>query len=168
MDRCRDNGGRRHPAQRMSAATKGGPMSLISFIPVIGPILDALIGGGGLAPQLEKAFEAKLNAKSTEDRIAADVTIQSLQTQQTILINAMGHKMFWIGWACFVIPLGLWWAAVLINTIFAATGSWGIGTVPNQLIPWANIVFNAVFYSGGGVASVGLVAGAASKILGRK
>lgn len=127
-------------------------------------LLSLITGAGGITSSLEKAYADKLNSKTAEDQIAAGVLLQQIQTQQAINITAMGHKTFWVVWGMFAGSLALWWAAVLVNTIFAHFGSWGIGTVPDQLIPWANIIFNAVFYSGAGVTSVGLVTGAAQRI----
>lgn len=46
---------------------------------MIGLILSAL--GGGLGNQLRRAYQAKLDAKNDADRLAADVTIKSLEAR---------------------------------------------------------------------------------------
>ncbi len=54
-----------------------------------------LVGGGisAIGGQLNKAYQAKLNAKNTTERIGADKLIARLEAQQAVLIAEQGSWM---------------------------------------------------------------------------
>lgn len=50
-------------------------------------LLSLVTGTGGIAAQIEKAYEAKLAAANDGERIAADVAIAQLTAQQAALVR---------------------------------------------------------------------------------
>lgn len=58
------------------------------MIPVIGTIVSwfAKSGVASIGDQLNKAYQAKLNAKNQKERVEADILIEQLRTQQAIVI----------------------------------------------------------------------------------
>lgn len=50
-------------------------------------LLSLITGTGGIAAQIEKAYQAKLNAQNDGERIAADVAIAQLSARQASLVR---------------------------------------------------------------------------------
>lgn len=77
---------------------------------------------------------------------------QAAETQRA----AMSHRPFWVVWMLFALPLGVWWAAVVMDTVFLFSGS--IPDLPESIKPWADMIFMSLFGSGAGVAGATLIA----------
>ena len=62
---------------------------------MLGFILKWLTGGGiaGIGEQLNKAYQAKLNAQNDQQRIEAEMTISQLTARQAVLFAEQGSWM---------------------------------------------------------------------------
>lgn len=123
---------------------------------MIGWILSKISGG-----VLDRAFaliksnvdnetaRQGLVAKAIEIQIAADAENRRA---------AMQSRVFWFVWAVFALPLGIWFAAVCLDSVFLFSGR--IADLPASVKPYANQIVAAVFGTGGGVAGLQAIAGA--------
>jgi hypothetical protein len=83
---------------------------------MFGLILSWLTGGGlaGIGDQLNKAYQAKLNAQNDAQRIEAEMTISQLTARQAVLIAEQGSWMTrWIRPA-FAFPFVVYDAKIII------------------------------------------------------
>ena len=75
--------------------------------------------GGPIARQLKEAYQARLEAQTTEAVLEADKTIAKLQAAQEIA--AIQAKDRWsatsLGRWLIVVPWGLWWAGIYAVSI---------------------------------------------------
>jgi hypothetical protein len=122
----------------------------------IGKILDGL----------NAAYKAKLSAQNDADRIAADVTIQRLQAlleqqklQASVVTAGMSHKAFWIPWLIAAVPTAAWFGWGMLDSLCNGALP-DAAALPPQLKEYADIVFQNIFYVGGGVAGLGAIANA--------
>jgi hypothetical protein len=122
----------------------------------IGKIIDGLNG----------AYKAKLSAQNDADRIAADVTIQRFQalleqqkTAANIVTTGMQHKAFWIPWLIAAVPTAAWFGWGMLDSLCNGALP-DAAALPPQLKEYADVVFQNIFYVGGGVAGLGAIANA--------
>lgn len=90
-------------------------------------------------------------------RMKAELEAQTAaeRTQASVIKHAMSHQVFWWVWALFAIPLGMWWALVMLDTMTPPhILSLRIPTLPASIQPYADQIFNNVFYSGAAVGGV--------------
>jgi phosphatidylglycerophosphatase A len=79
-------------------------------------ILSWLTGGGiaAIGKELNAAYATKLNAKTDQERVQADVIITQLQAQQAVLIAEQGSWMTrWIRPA-FALPFVIYDAKIIV------------------------------------------------------
>lgn len=121
--------------------------------------------GGSLVSELRGAIADWSNAKTEAERIAAKERVDTLaQIVESQRIHAQvvsagmqhGGKVFWSVWALFAVPLGLWFAAVNLDSLFLFSGN--IPDLPPSVRPWADQIFNNLFWTGGGVAGATVLA----------
>ncbi|MCW2309753.1 hypothetical protein [Rhodobium gokarnense] len=102
---------------------------------------------GGVADRLIEAYRAKLTAENDADRIAADVRIKSLEAKRDLAVAEAGF--FWsatrLGRFLFAVPLGLWYAAGVLDSIFLF--DWNVAALPSQFWDIAQVVIPALFLS---------------------
>jgi hypothetical protein len=133
----------------------GWLLQLLGIDP-IGKILDGL----------NTAYKAKLAAQNDADRIAADVTIQHYQAlleqqklQASVVTTGMSHKAFWIPWLLAAVPTAAWFGWGMLDSLCNGALP-DAAALPPQLKEYADIVFQNIFYVGGGVAGLGAIANA--------
>lgn len=112
-------------------------------------------------PLVDKALDflkADAARRTGDARIRADVTIAQIEavTQQTAIMadlqkSKFGFWIFWAFAAVFVLPLGFWWVAVILDSVFLF--GWGIDEVP-VLRDWGGQMIQWIFYVGGGVGII--------------
>lgn len=89
---------------------------------MFGTIVTWLVGGGfnSISKQLTDAYRLKLEAQTNEDKLAADIMIQRLETQRAIASIEANDR--WsalrIGRLLIVVPFGIWWAAIFVVSTF--------------------------------------------------
>lgn len=87
--------------------------------------LGSLIGGP-IVNGLIKAYQAKLDAANQRDRVAADLAAKDIEAeiarrnaQRDLGIASMNHPVWWVAWGLFVIPVGLYHAAIFILSVMS-------------------------------------------------
>lgn len=119
--------------------------------------------GGGLAGELRGALADWRDAETDQKRIEAQERAEFLkgaialsETQAGVIKAGMQTRVFWVVWSMFALPLALWWAAVILDSLFLYSGR--IPDLPVSVRPWADQIFANVFWTGGGVAGASVLA----------
>lgn len=114
--------------------------ALLAFL--AGPLLKALVG----------LMERRLSAKEREGELAAELAVEEIRAEmqaraeaRKVLIAEQGHLLSAgrIGRLLFVLPLGVWWAAVIADSIFRF--SWNVAALPAPLDEWAGGIVLSLF-----------------------
>jgi len=97
-----------------------------------------------------RTVDAKIESETERKRIKADLVAKAAE-QQTAMLNGPGR---WLH-ALFIVPLGLWFASVLIYSLLLCKGcvypvDWTIAALPKPLDEWAGWIVMSMF--GYGVA----------------
>jgi hypothetical protein len=107
-------------------------------------ITGIFTGNGGLGDSLRKAYEAKLAANNDTERIAADRDLERISAAIEMAKVAAADR--WgatsIGRYLIVLPYGVWWSAVFVDSIFNA--SWDILALPPQIDGMAKVLIPAI------------------------
>lgn len=89
---------------------------------MIRTIISWLMGGGlaALGEQFRQTYELKLRAETDEQRLAAEVELQRIEAimHATSAASADRWSATSIGRYLIVLPFGLWWTAIFIDSIF--------------------------------------------------
>ena len=111
---------------------------------IITALVSLFTGGGGLGEQLRKAYEAKLTAANDIDKIAAERDVQRISAALEMSRIAAGDR--WgatsLGRYLIVLPYGLWWTAIFLDSIFDAP--WAILALPPQIDGMAKVLIPAI------------------------
>jgi hypothetical protein len=117
--------------------------------------------GGGVIDKVLGHLQAKAASDVERLRIEKGVDIEQIRSdtavagyRRDVITAGMAYRAFWVVWLMFAVPLGLWWIAVMADTIFNGALP-DVATIPAQLVPWADTIFQNLFYSGGAVAGLG-------------
>lgn len=116
---------------------------------MIGWILQ--FAGSGLLDRLLQHLDRRVSAETSRRQIEADLVAEEIRAEisarqqaRAVLIAETGH--FWsagrLGRLVFVLPLGLWWAAVCFDSVFHF--GWKIGEVP-VLRDWGGAIVTSLF-----------------------
>ena len=126
---------------------------------------------GSLVGQLTAAYKARLAASNETERLVADAVVKQLEaavaaqnTNADVVKTGMQHKAFWVPWLLAAVPLSAWFAWGVADSMLNGMLP-DVATLPPQLKEYADVVWGNIFYVGGGVAGLQLVA---SAIRGRK
>lgn len=112
--------------------------------------------GGGLEKILD-VIEHKMDDETKKEEIKAEVTKTWINAQANLLVG----RTWWFQ-LLFLVPLGIWWAAVIADSV-CQFDNWSVAALPSPLDNWAASMIGAVFLIDGGKALVGRVAGAFGK-----
>lgn len=96
-----------------------------------------LFTGGGLDTILQTIDKNMTHADKKEE-VKAEVTKTWINAQAALLVG----RTWWFQ-LFFVIPLGLWWTAVILDSILP--GRWDIASLPGPLEEWAAWIISALF-----------------------
>ncbi len=112
---------------------------------MLGRLLSWLTGG--VADRVVEAYRAHLAAKTNSENLATERTIARLETQRDLAVAETGY--FWsatrLGRMLFVLPLGVWYAAGVIDSVFLF--EWNVAALPPQFWSIAEIIIPALFLS---------------------
>lgn len=101
-------------------------------------------GSEGLGETLRKAYETKLNAANDADRISADRDLERISA--AIEMSRIAASDRWgatsLGRYLIVLPYGVWWTAVFIDSILNAP--WDILALPPQIDGMAKVLIPAI------------------------
>lgn len=119
---------------------------------MIGLILSAL--GGGLGRQLRQAYQAKLDAQNDGDRIRLEGEISRIEAaiESQRAANADRWSATSMGRYLIVLPWGIWWTAIYLDSIFAF--SWNVLAVPPAIHEMAKILIPAIVIADAGALSI--------------
>ncbi|MAM24014.1 MAG: hypothetical protein CML55_01340 [Rhodobacteraceae bacterium] len=129
---------------------------------MIGTVMAFLlkIGFGGL---VEKGIDAlNRRAELSNDRAAieakttaelARLAVEESRVMAEFNTAKLGFPWFWVFAAMFLVPLALWWAAVILDSVFGF--AWNVADLPTpQMQQWAGDMIRLVFYVGTGVGAL--------------
>lgn len=117
-------------------------------------LLKTLFGaftGGGLEKILD-VIEHKMDDSTRKEEIKAEVTKTWINAQANLLVG----RTWWFQ-LLFLVPLGVWWTAVIIDSVFQIQ-SWSVAALPAPLNDWAASMIGAVFLIDGSKALIGRAA----------
>ncbi|MEY9629894.1 hypothetical protein [Sinorhizobium fredii] len=118
------------------------------------------IGLGGVIDKAIALMQRKAELEVDKEKLRTELTAEYLrQIVEEARIMADFNKAkfafpwFWTFAALFVLPLGFWWAAVILDSVFAFSGD--VANLPTpEMRQWAGEMIRWIFYVGGGVAGV--------------
>ncbi|MES0879682.1 hypothetical protein [Roseibium sp. SCP14] len=106
----------------------------------------------GLVDKALRYMERKAVLGNEQERIKSQTTIEVIRAavQETRIMADLQKSKFqylpyWIFAAVFILPLAVWWNAVIIDSIF--TLGWGVAEVP-VLREWGGQMVRWLFFTG--------------------
>ena len=110
-------------------------------------IVSSLTGGslGKILSTIDKGFDDEVRKEEAK----AEVTKTWINAQANLLVG----RTWWFQ-LFFVIPLGFWWSAVIIDSVFQFP-DWDVAALPPPLDNWAASIVGALFIVDGGKALLG-------------
>ncbi len=103
----------------------------------------------GVLNQVFGYLEKKSDNDTEKTRIQSIRDQHAMDVEADVVKTGMSHKVFWVCWATAALPLCGWFGYGMINTMFPSLPH--IATIPQGLLPWAQVVWSNIFYSGAGV-----------------
>lgn len=116
-------------------------------IKALGSWALALFTGGSLDRILD-TIERRMDNEVTKEEIKAEVTKTWINAQANLLVG----RTWWFQ-LFFVVPLGFWWSAVILDSVFQF--AWNVATLPSPLDEWAGWILSSVFLIDGTKALIG-------------
>lgn len=111
------------------------------------------LASGGVVDKVLGHLEAKANSDVEKLRIENLRQTTLAGYQRDVVVAGMGHRMFWVAWSIAAIPMAVWFAWGMADTI--ANGALpDVAEIPPGLLSWANAVWQNVFYTGAAAAGV--------------
>ena len=112
----------------------------------------ALLGWltGGALDRILDSIDHRLDNETDRQRIRADIIREHTRARANLLAN----RTWWFQ-LFFVLPLGVWFSAVVADSIFHF--SWNVAALPAPLDQWAGWIVSALFLVDGGKALIGRV-----------
>lgn len=117
----------------------------------IGTWAVSFLTGGSLSKILD-IINAKMDNDVRKEELKAEVTETWIKAQAALLVG----RTWWFQ-LFFVIPLGLWWTSVIVDSIMIYFPWWGHTTaaLPSPLDDWAAWIISALFIVDGSKAILG-------------
>ncbi|WP_319414401.1 hypothetical protein [uncultured Cohaesibacter sp.] len=125
----------------------------MTFIATIVSYLVKL-GLGGVIDKTIALMERKAELENDKEAQRSAVAIEHLKAtvEETRIIaelnkSKMTNLFFWVFCSLFIFPLGFWWTAVIIDSVFHL--GWQVANLPTQeMRDWAGSMIKWLFYSG--------------------
>lgn len=106
-------------------------------------LLTSLLGGG-LADQLRRAYEAKLNAENDADRLIAESRIRALEIAQANRLATTDNWGVRLAIGLVAVALCGHVAAVVIASMFPGLG-WTVHALPAPMNDWQGTIILSLF-----------------------
>lgn len=120
------------------------------FLSKLGAGALSLLTGGGLSSILD-TINNKMNDDVRKEELKAEVTETWIKAQANLLVG----RTWWFQ-LFFVIPLGVWWASVIADSIYLKDHFGHVThALPSPLDTWAGWIISALFMIDGGKAILG-------------
>lgn len=103
---------------------------------------------GGTLDSILETINKRMDNEVERERVKSEVTKKWIEAQAALLVG----RTWWFQ-LFFVIPLGLWWTAVILDSIFVWEHD--IAALPSPLDEWAGWIISALFIVDGGKALLG-------------
>lgn len=104
---------------------------------------------GGSLSNILRTIEAGMDDEVKKEEIKAEVTRTWINAQANLLVG----RTWWFQ-LFFVVPLGFWWSAVIVDSVFQFQ-EWNVAALPPPLDNWAASIVGALFLVDGGKALLG-------------
>lgn len=117
------------------------------FLSKVGGFVINLLTGGSLEKVLD-IIDKQVDTGVRQEEIKAEVIQTWIKAQTQLLVG----RTWWFQ-LFFVIPLGVWWSAVCLDSILP--GQWNIAALPSPLDEWAGWIIGALFVVDGGKSLIG-------------
>ena len=100
---------------------------------------------GGVLGRVFDTIDARIASDVNKDKIKGDIIQAHLATRG----DYMRAGGFWL-MAAFAVPLALWFAAVVVYSVFWCSGCaypqpWSVAALPAPLDEWAGIIIVSIF-----------------------
>lgn len=126
-----------------------------SILLKLGGGIASFLTGGSLEKILD-VIDKKMDKDVRKEELKAEVTETWIKAQANLLVG----RTWWFQ-LLFVIPLGLWWTSVIIDSIMIYFDWWDHTTasLPSPLDTWAGWIISALFLVDGSKAVASTVKG---------
>ena len=111
-----------------------------------------------------ETVDHKIDNETSRQDIRAKTIVRYAEIDAETRAAAMQNPWFWRVWAMFATPLGIWFAAIVFDTVWTPH-NFGIPDIPLAIRPYADTIFQSIFGSG---AVVGGLQAISAAIRGRK
>lgn len=116
-------------------------------------------GLGNFIDKLADVYKRKAELEVDKEKLRSELTAEYLKQivedgkiMADLQKTKMGFPFFWVLVGLFTIPLGMWWTAVILDSIF--NFPFQIANLPTpQMQEWAGTMIKWLFYTGTGVAT---------------
>lgn len=113
--------------------------------------------GPNVIDRVLSSLERRANTETERQRIES-VQRQHAQTvAANVVMAGMQHKAFWIPWLIAAIPTSLWYGWGMLDSLCNGALP-DVAALPPQLLRYADVVFNNIFYSGAALGGAQMIA----------
>jgi hypothetical protein len=118
------------------------------------------LGFGGVVDKALDHMERRAELQNDRERLKSETTValaREAVSEAKIMADYNRAKLsfpwFWVFAGIFIAPLALWWAAVILDSVFMF--SWSVADLPTpQMQEWAGDMIRWLFYVGSGVGAL--------------
>lgn len=118
------------------------------------------LGFGSIVDKAIDHVERRAELQNDRERVKSETTValaREAVNEAKIMADYNRAKLsfpwFWIFAGMFIAPLALWWAAVILDSVFMF--SWSVADLPTpQMQEWAGDMIRWLFYVGSGVGAL--------------
>lgn len=121
---------------------------MISWILSVGKFIAQTFIGGSLDRLLD-TIDKKMDDGVKKEELKADITKRWIEAQANLLVG----RTWWFQ-LFFVLPLGVYWSALLWVSAFPMLG-WTVHALPSPYYEWAAGIISALFIVDGSKALLG-------------
>lgn len=119
------------------------------FLSKLGGWIASFVTGGSLGKILD-LIDSKMDNDVKKEELKAEVTETWIKAQAQLLVG----RTWWFQ-LFFVIPLGVWWTSVILDSIMYQYWAHRTAALPEPLDSWAGWIISALFVVDGGKAVLG-------------
>jgi hypothetical protein len=110
-------------------------------------MISAILGwlSGGVIDRVFKTVDKQIEAKTDREALKAEIIREHYRTRPDFM-KAGGFGLMLL----FAVPLAVWWAAVIVYSIFwcarcAYPQAWTVAALPAPLDQWAGLIVMSIF-----------------------
>lgn len=124
---------------------------------------------GKLSNEKIAVIQAQTGLAATEATAVVNAEIYRQQALSNVMQQQMTHRIWWWGWALFVLPAGAYVAIIHIKSLACALGwfdacSWNILEVPKQIEAWDTYIVLSFFGLAGASSILGSIVSRLGKL----